>query len=162
MFNDKLRFAFDDFVDEQAFMCEDFFNSGDLIDCEDEAKDEACRLFLSIMQSWCPDIMPYCVDSYGAAIDAIYSDKPNEFYYLLCDIHRQAAASNRGLCPEEKWDFGELFFDVQGALPFQDGDQVNDFDDHLRHAIYLYLESTLRELCDERHGYKYRVGRDYD
>jgi len=145
--NKELRFALAEFVDTQVNCNSRFQEEGDLIYCCDEAKDIACHVFLDKMQSWCPDIMPYCVDSYGAALDAIYSDKPNDFYNLLKDIHRQAVACEKRLDISDKWDFGELEFDVLDtlvAIGFE-----GDFDARLRDAIYLYLEDSLRERISE-------------
>lgn len=145
--NKELRFNLAEFVDTQVNCNSRFQESGDLVDCCDEAKDIACYAFLSVMQSWCPDIMPYCVDSYGAALDAIYSDKPNDFYNLLKDIHRQAVACEKRLDISDKWDFGELEFDVLDTL-MSIGFE-GDFDAKLRDAIYLYLEDSLRERISE-------------
>lgn len=145
--NKELRFALAQFADEQLNASAQFKEYGDLIHCSEEAKDEACYTFLSIMESWMPDIMPYCVDSYGAALDAIYSNKPNDFYNLLKDIHRQALACEKRLDISDKWDFGELDFDVLDtlvAIGFE-----GDFDARLRDAIYLYLEDTLRDFISE-------------
>ena len=145
------------FVHTEVNTSKAFRENGDVIDLCDDAKDELCEIFLRNHTSWMPDIMPPCVDSYEAALDAIYSDNPNEFYYLLHDIHRQAVACGKKLHTEEVWDFGELFFDVADAVA-----SVHDtgFDNKLRDAIYLYLESTLREKVDEVWGYYYGE-RDY-
>ena len=145
--NRELRFNLSQFVEEQLNANKEFREYGDLIHCDEQAKEEACYLFLYNMQSWCPDIMPYCVDSYGAALDAIYSDKPNEFRQLLNDIHRQAVACEKRLDISEKWDFGELEFDVLDTLVAIGFD--GDFDAKLRDAIYLYLEDSLRERISE-------------
>ena len=145
------------FVHTEVNMSTAFRENGDVIDLCDDAKDELCEIFLRNHTTWMPDIMPPCVDSYEAALDAIYSDSANEFYYLLHDIHRQAVACGKKLPTEEMWDFGELFFDVADAVA-----SVHDtgFDNKLRDAIYLYLESTLREKVDEVWGYYYGE-RDY-
>ena len=146
------------FVHTEVNMSKAFHDDGDLIDLSDDAKDEACEIFLRNHTSWMPDIMPPCVDSYEAALDAIYSDKPNEFYYLLHDIHRQAVACGKKLHTEEMWDFGELFFDVADAVASA---HDTGFDYKLRDAIYLYLESTLREKVDEVWGYYYGERDEY-
>ncbi len=135
------------FVDHHINKSKTFHEEGDLADLDIVASNKACEIYLRNYISWMPDIMPYCVDSYEAAIDAIYSDKPNEFFHLLNDIHRQAVACEKRLDSYDKWDFGELEFSVLDTLVRIGFD--GDFDEQLRGAIYDYISDSVRERVHE-------------
>jgi len=51
---------------------------GDIIDLEDQLKDEMCYLWLKSMKSWYDDILPSVITDQDAFLDAIYAQPPTD------------------------------------------------------------------------------------
>lgn len=51
---------------------------GDIIDLEDQLKDEMCYGWLKSMKSWYDDILPPVITDQDAFLDAIYAQPPTD------------------------------------------------------------------------------------
>jgi hypothetical protein len=71
--------VFKDFINDAIipFIEKNYKNfDGDIIDLEDQIKDELCYGWLKSMKSWYDDILPPVITDQDAFLDAIYAQPP--------------------------------------------------------------------------------------
>jgi hypothetical protein len=138
---------FDDYISKHWDSLVLAEEDGDIDDLPDQAKDEACLIWLTKFSSWHTDIYPASISDSVAKIATQMLFKDKVASRIVTNLFVAMAED------DESDDRDDLWWSHAGEMHLDTIVNARNFADEMREMIYEYLYEDMQDAITERVGF---------